>query len=182
MHADHFRYVDAPPVTGFATAACWTGGTLTVSGTDFYDVTEVSAVADGNVAPGSFDVQSPTSLTVEVPPGNPDDQASVVVTSQYGDSTGVPARSYTYVDSTSVTGVAPNNGSVDGGTVVTIDVNRTLYGPVQVLLDGDAVLATPVSDTQVTVTMPAHVAGTVTVAVLDATSCDGGTTGSFTYA
>jgi hypothetical protein len=179
VSADHFRYVDAPVVTSLS-PACWTGGTVTASGKNFYDVTDVSMLQDPSSLAEPFHVLSATSLTIDVPEGDVDDVAAVVVTTKYGDTSDAPV-SFTYVDSTSITDVSPNAGSTDGGTSVTLTVNRSLVPPVQVLMAGEAIPITGFTDHQITLDMPAHDAGPVALKVLDATNCKGGSPGTYTY-
>ncbi|PKG33493.1 IPT/TIG domain-containing protein [Methanoregula sp.] len=77
-----------------------------------------------------------------------------------------------------VTGIAPVNGSVVGGTEVTITGTR-FTGTTAVTFDGTAATEfTVVSDTSITVIAPAHAAGSVDVVV---TTPRGSATGTFTY-
>src|SRR5690606_25849044 len=115
---------------------------------------------------------------VTTPPGTAG-VADVVIESPNGDST--PGEfTYTAVpDAPAITGLTPTSGPVAGGTVVTI-TGTGFTGATGVTFDGTAGTAFTVdSDTQITVTTPAHAAGPVDVTVMTL----GGTSapGTFTY-
>jgi hypothetical protein len=139
-----------------------TGGTLvTITGTGFLGATGVTF--DG--IPGTpFTVLSDTSILVLTPAHAPG-TAQVVVVDDVGSS---PAIEFEYEsENSSADSLTPESGSEAGGTVVTITGSGFL-GADGVTFDGIAGTAFTVdSDTQITVTSPAHAVATVNVIVVD---------------
>ncbi|MBC7724914.1 MAG: IPT/TIG domain-containing protein [Burkholderiaceae bacterium] len=153
------------------------GGTVvTITGSGFTGAT--TATFDGD--PGTvFSVDSDTQITV-TSPARAVGTIDVVVVTAGGDS--LPAD-FTYtalgVVLPTISSLVPDNGPVIGGTVVTI-TGSGFTGATGVLFDGLPGTAVAVdSDTQITVTSPAHIAGPVDVVVVKA----GGNSlpASFTY-
>lgn len=123
-HADLFTYLAPPTVTGVSPATGPSGGgnVVTVTGTGFSGVTSV-LFGTVPVYPegGSVDVNSKTSLTVQVPAGS---IGTVDVTVVAGGGTSAPgsADHYAYTGSTPViTGLTPSTGPVAGGAGVAIE-------------------------------------------------------------
>ncbi len=104
--------------------------------------TTISAIAPAHVA-GSVDV---------------------IVTTPTGVSSNTAADNYLYGDAPSITAVSPASGDIAGGTVVTI-TGTGFTGTTSVTFGGVAATITNTTATTLTVTSPAHAAGTVDVAV-----------------
>jgi hypothetical protein len=106
----------APTVTSVSPNSTAAGNGVTISGTNFIDVT---AIKFGNVlASEAAVVKSPTSITVGVPPGT--GTVDVTVTAAGGTSAISAADQFTYPAVPTVTAVSPNSGPITGGTNVTI--------------------------------------------------------------
>ena len=154
------------------------GGTVvTITGTGFTGATGVTF--DG-VAGTSFTVDSDTSITVTSPAGDPGD-VDVVVVDAAGNSDPLDFE-YLSVESAAAT-LDPTSGTEAGGTVVTI-TGTGFLGATGVTFDANGADPTPGtgftvdSDTQITVTSPAHAVGPVDVVVVDAA---GGNSDALTY-
>ncbi|MBC7725320.1 MAG: IPT/TIG domain-containing protein, partial [Burkholderiaceae bacterium] len=144
------------------------GGTVvTVTGTGFTGVTGTSF--DGDLGT-TFVVNSDTQITV-TSPAHPVGPVDVIVQKAAGDS--LPAT-FTYTDipviAPTITDLVPDNGPVTGGTVVVI-TGSGFTGATAATFDGTpATVFTVDSDTQITVTNPAHPIGPVDVVVVKATA------------
>jgi len=116
--ADQFSYVLPPTVTSVSPAggpeAGGTGVTVTVTGTDPNEITEV----DFGLSPASFFVNNQGSITAFSPAG--EGVVDVTVTAFGGRSLTSFADQFRYVPPPTVTGVSPETGSGAGGTTVTI--------------------------------------------------------------
>ncbi len=166
--ADRFTYVaPAPPtVTSISpNLGPEDGGTwVTIAGASLTDATEV----DFGGVPAYFAVDSDTSIEAWSPPGI--GTVDVTVTTLGGTSATSAGDQFTFVPAPTVTGVSPNAGPVDGGTLVTItgagftDAVEVDFGggPADFVIDNDG---------SIEAVAPAG-AGTVdvTVATLDGTS------------
>ncbi len=147
--------INVTPRTGSTTG----GFTITITGVAFTGATAVS-FGTTNVAPS---VVSDTVLTVVAPPH----AAGVVhlrVTTLKGTSPDDPADDFTYVDVPSlaptILSIAPSSGPAGGGTVITV-VGSGFTGAEYVDFDGNHVIPTAVTATQLTVTSPSHAVGLV---------------------
>ncbi|GAA3294564.1 IPT/TIG domain-containing protein [Dactylosporangium vinaceum] len=164
-----YTYVPAAPaVTKLSASSSSTAGgdVITVTGTDF---TEASVVKLGAAAVAGFKVVAPTTLTFPVPAGLAAGGYDVTVTTPYGTSTAVPAGRLTLVapPAPTVSALSVNSGSTIAPTTVT--VTGTGFGSLKaVTAGGVAVPFTRLSDTQLTVTMPIHAAGKVTLKLTNA--------------
>jgi hypothetical protein len=153
--ADQFTYTPAPAVTGVNPGHGLPGDTATVIGTGFIGAT---GVAFGGQTAGLGNVTD-TEITVTVPAGN--GTVDVTITTPAGTSPVTGADQFTYTPAPAVTGVNPNQGTA--GDTVTIQGNGFTgltnlgFGPV-------SVQPTEVTDTEITVTVPAG-NGTVDVTV-----------------
>ena len=159
---DRFTYMPAvtgvSPVTGPQSG----GTTVTITGVGF---TGATAVYFGGVLGTSLVVKSDTQITVTSPAGT--GAVDVRVVTGVGTSAITSADQFSYVAVPAVTGISPSAGPAVGGTRVTI-TGTGLANALQVKFGG--VLATIVSDSgsQLVVTAPAGVAGTVDVTVVTA--------------
>ncbi|MGA2259786.1 MAG: IPT/TIG domain-containing protein, partial [Thermoguttaceae bacterium] len=153
-----------PVVTGVSPAAGpSTGGTtVTITGTGFAGA---MLVAFGSLTASSFTVNSATQITATIPM-EPAGTVDVTVVTPGGISPVSSADQFTYFAATAVTGVSPTEGPSAGGTTVTI----TSSGFTAALLVNFGLFAassfTVNSDTQITATSPAELAGTVDVTVV----------------
>lgn len=140
-----FTFVPAPAIAEITpTRGPTTGGTsVTIDGTGF---TGVTAVTFAGVA-GTIVSQTATQIVVESP-ANPVGVIDLVLVHPLGDSAPVD---FEYFGITTITGVAPTEGSSLGGTVVTITGTCFVAGQTTVAFGG-----TP--GTGVTVTSPTSLA------------------------
>jgi cysteine-rich repeat protein len=107
------------------------GGTsVTVTGTGF---TGATAVTFGGTAAASFTVNGDTSITA-VSQAASAGTVDITVTTAGGTSVAGPNDQFTFIAAPAVSGISPNNGTVDGGTLVTItganfiDVTAVAFG------------------------------------------------------
>jgi hypothetical protein len=111
----------SPTVTGVSASSGATGGgtSVTVTGTNFADVTEVQFAG---VPAESFTVTSATSITAVSPPHASGTVDVTVATLSGGTSTTSSADNFTYSTSSppTVSSVSPNIGTIGGGPNVTI--------------------------------------------------------------
>ncbi|MFZ0250031.1 MAG: IPT/TIG domain-containing protein [Acidimicrobiales bacterium] len=162
--ADLFTYIAArPAVTGLTPAGGpAAGGTaVTLIGASFTGATTVSF---GGI-PATFTVSSANSITATAPPGTPASIVNVTVTGPGGTSAVTSSDTYSY--GPLVSSVAPHSGSHLGGTTVTIS-GVGLTGATSVHFGSTAVASgftVNSAGTQITVTAPPGVAGTVGVTV-----------------
>ncbi|MEV8254482.1 IPT/TIG domain-containing protein [Rhodoglobus sp. NPDC076762] len=155
-----FTYQAPPTVTSISPdeGPLAGGTTVTIIGTGFTGATGVTFDGDDGT---SFTVVSDTEITVTTPAGS-QGTAAVVVEHPNGDADG---GDFTYLAAPIITGIAPVAGPTSGGTSVTL-TGTGFTGATGVTFDGDAGTSfTVVSDTEITVTTPAHAAGAVEVIV-----------------
>ncbi|NEX95015.1 IPT/TIG domain-containing protein, partial [Caulobacter sp. 17J65-9] len=174
--ADQFTYVAAPTVTGITppVGPRSGGSTVTLTGTNLSGAT---AVTFGGTAASGFTVVSGTQITATAPSGT--GTVDIRVTTSGGTSAISAADQFTYVPTPVLSGVSPNTGPTSGGdTVVITGSGLTMTG--MVTFDGTTASFTVNSDTQITVTTPAHAAGAVDVAVVSPGG-SGTYVGGFTY-
>jgi hypothetical protein len=145
------------------------GNTLTITGTHLADATGVTIA--GNDAT-DLTVVDDAHLTVTVP-SYEIGAVNVVVTTPNGTA----KATYTYVARTTIGQISPNTGDDVGGTVVTI-TGTNFSSIARVTVGGSQAEFQPVSDTEITLTMPSHAAGPVTIAI---ETEDGNAEGTFTY-
>ena len=157
---------DSGPVAG--------GTPVVITGTGFTGATQVTF---GGVVGTDLVVESDTRLTV-VTPAHVEGPFPVVVTVPAGTS-GPGTFTFVATEAPVVLGVDPGSGPTAGGTPVTITGSGFL-GATGVTFGGvPAAELVVVSDTEITVTTPAHAAGTVDVVVQHP---DGGSNpGEFTF-
>ena len=162
--ADDFTYVAnaIPSVTGLSpsTGSTLGGVTITVNGTNFLGATQVNF---GGTMLVPFNVNN-TTLQVLNPAHGPG-VVDVFVTTPGGTSANTGSDNFTYTAAgPTVTAVAPPGGPLAGGNTVTV-TGTGLTGATQVTFGGVPGTGISGSDTSLTVTAPAHVAGTVDVLV-----------------
>lgn len=177
--AGAFTYGLPPTITGIAPArGALTGGAIvTLTGTQFQPG---AVVTFGGVAGAVTSVSADgTTIVVTSPPHGPG-TVDVVVTNPDGRTAILPS-SFTFVNSISITSIAPNTGSISGGTAVTI--TGTAFDPAaSVFIGGTAPgSVTVVSSTQITCTTPVHAAGAADVTVNNPDGSTATLTGGFTY-
>ncbi|QRY70412.1 putative Ig domain-containing protein (plasmid) [Ensifer sp. PDNC004] len=169
-----------PTVTGVSPSSGPTGGGTSVilTGTDF---TGVTAVTFGATPAAGFTVISGTQITATAP-ANAAGTFDIRVTTVGGTSATSAADQYTYVAPPTVTSVTPTSGPMAGGTTVIL-TGTNFVGATSVTFGATVASGFTVnSATQITVTSPAHFAGTVDIRVTTA----GGTSATsaadqFTY-
>ena len=174
--------IEVPPTVtavGPSNGATLGGDSVVISGDD---LTGASKVTFGDIDSVQFGVDSPTRITATTP-AHAAGTVQVQVTTTAGASADTAADDFTYAEPgvPTITSLSPKNGSVDGGTTVTITGTdfRGLSGTAAVTFDGiDAAHFTVVSATKITATTPAHAEGAVDVTV---TTVVGSATSSFTY-
>ncbi|MFZ0251530.1 MAG: IPT/TIG domain-containing protein [Acidimicrobiales bacterium] len=158
--ADQFTY--GPQVTSVSpgTGAVIGGTAVTINGGGLFDATSVQFGS----SPASFTILSSTQLSVIAPAGT--GTVNVTVTTPEGTSPITATDTFTYTYPTpSVSAVSPSSGPVGGNQSVTIS-GHGLTGATAVSFGGSAGTGVVVnSDTSLTVTTPAHAAGTVDVTV-----------------
>jgi hypothetical protein len=162
--ADRFTYEPAPVVTNLSVAAGVVGGAnvITITGASLVGV---SKVFFGTTPATKVVTSSSTKLTVTVP-AHVVGAVDVTVLGTYGTSATSAADHYTYEPVPTITGVTPGAGAPTGLTRVTI-AGSGFFGTAKV--EFATTLATNVvvvSSTQITATIPAHVAGTVDLRVI----------------
>ena len=157
-----FTYVAAPTVASISpTSGPVTGGTnITITGSDF---TGASAVTIDGTAATNVIVVTATTITATTPAANAAGTASVVVTTSGGAN--AANTLFTYVAAPTVASISPTSGLVAGGTIITI-TGTGFTGATGVTIGGVAATNLVVnSPTSITVTTPAHAAGTASVLV-----------------
>ena len=176
---DQFNYVGLPTITGVSRNAGPLAGGTTVTLTGTYLLT-TSAVKFGTVA-GIIVSKTPTQVVV-TSPAHAAGTVDVTVVTLGGGSATSAADDFTYAAVPTVAAVSPNKGRLAGGTSVTITGTNFLNAAAVKFGTVLASSFTVNSATQITVTSPAGVAGTVNVTVVTA----GGTSATsaaddFTY-
>ncbi|MEU8569588.1 IPT/TIG domain-containing protein [Streptomyces pathocidini] len=168
-----YFYLQSPLISSLSPTAGSTAGgtTVTITGNNLNNAT-----VDFGANPGTVTNTTATSITVTSPAGAAGN-VTVTVTTNAGT---VNAGSFTYVADPTITTIAPNQGSTDGGTIVTI-TGTNLTTTQSVTFDGNTAPGLQINnDTEIVVTTPAGTAGAVDVVVT--TSGNSVTSiGGFTY-
>ncbi len=153
------------------------GGTsVTITGTGFLSGATASI---GGVATTNPNVVNSTTMTATTA-ARAAGTVNVVVTNTDGQS-GTLTNGYTYNPAPTVSSVAPNAGSINGGTSVTITGTGFVSGA-SVSFGGTAATnPSVVNSTTMTATTPAHAAGAVNVVVTNPDSQSGTRINGYTY-
>lgn len=169
-------YLDPPTITGVSptTGPLAGGGTLTVSGTNFF----TGAVVEINGISCPVLTQSGTEITCTIP-ADVGGAHDVVVTNVDGEAVTLPGG-YTHQPRPTVTSVAFNAGAVSGGTTVTVNGSDFLNGAL-VSFGGADCLVTAVTSTTISCITSPRAAGTVNVLVTNPDSQTGTLLGGYTY-
>jgi len=130
------------------------GGLLTLRGTNLASATSVVV---GGTTVYSFVQRSASRLVVRVP-AHRAGSAAIAVSNPWGTA----RTALTYVAAPHVAHVTPASGPTAGGTAVTI-TGRHLAGVTGATLGGTLLPVVVTSDTQLTLTVPAHRAGDVRI-------------------
>jgi len=165
--ADRFTFVAPPAVTLVSPTVGTTAGgtTVVVTGSGFTGANNVKFGLTAN-ATGQMTVNSDTQITVTSPPGGAG-TIDITVTTPIGTSPTLAADQFTYAVLPAVTLVSPKTGPIAGGTTVIITgTSFTGANNVKFGLTANATGQMTVnSDTQITVTSPAHAAGQIDITV-----------------
>ncbi len=157
----------APTVTSVSPSSGGaSGGTVTITGTNFTDVT---AVNFGSVLAASSVVVNTTTITADYGPSTPGTVHVTVTTADGGTSGTSAADQFTFKAAPTITSISPSSGPTAGGTTVTITGTSFTNGGVAEVYFG-SVLATSWtinSATSITAISPAG-SGTVDITVLGA--------------
>ncbi|MGW7486218.1 beta strand repeat-containing protein [Streptomyces sp. NPDC054786] len=149
------------------------GNTVMLTGAN---LTGANAVSFGATPATSFTVVSSTQISAVVPAATPG-PVDVTVTTPGGTTT--LQSSYFYVSTPVLTGIAPPSGPLSGGNTVTLTGVHLVEATAVRFGSTVATAFTVVSDTQITVVVPAGAAGSVDVTV--STAGGTGTGVSYTY-
>jgi hypothetical protein len=163
---DHFTYIAAPVVTAVGPAAgkLTKGTVVALAGRNF---TSVRAVKFGSATGTSLRVQSSGHLTV-VAPAHAAGAVDVRVVGAYGTSAPQVHDRFTYIGAPVITAVGPATGDPSGRARIAI-AGRNFVKVTKVYFSSAAGTSpTTVSSARLTVTTPAHPAGTVDVRVATA--------------
>ncbi|MGE3076519.1 MAG: IPT/TIG domain-containing protein [Dehalococcoidia bacterium] len=154
-----------PTVTSVSpTTGSPAGGTLvTITGTNF---TGATSVTFGGTAATSYTVVNSTTISA-VTPAHTAGTVDVIVTTPTGLSANTSADNFVYGSAPAITSISPASGPLAGGTTVII-TGTGFTGATGVTFGGVAAAITNTTSTSITVTSPAHTAGTVDVAVTTA--------------
>ena len=152
---------------------------MSVTGSNFIGAT---AVNFGVLGAGTWQVNSPTSITATSPPVASGTSVDLTVTTPSGTSATSPSDQFTYNPVPAVTGVSPNTGNTAGATAVTITGTGLTGASASALAPSRRRATRSTRQRRSSVTSPPHLAGTVDVTV----AAPGGTsatssTDQFTY-
>jgi glucose/arabinose dehydrogenase len=174
----------APAVTSITpNSGTINGGTaVTVTGTGFLAGATVSL---GGTAATGVTLVSSTSITATTP-AHAAGAVSVMVTNSDAQS-GTLTGGYTYNTAPpsnpapTVTSISPNNGTINGGTAVTIRGTGFLAGATVKLGGTFATAVTVVNSTTIAATTPAHLGGTASVVVTNTDAKSGTLNNGYTF-
>jgi len=161
-------FAAAPSVTSLSPDQGSTAGgySVLITGANF---TNTSTVTVGGTSVNVTYID-PAHITIISMPPKPAGAVDVLVTTPgEGTSTNTSDDDFTYIAPPSVSGLSPTSGLVAGGNIVTI-TGTGFTGANAVSFGGSIASPTVNSDTTITVTAPAHVAGTVDVLVVHPTN------------
>ncbi|MDQ4504391.1 IPT/TIG domain-containing protein [Sinomonas sp. ASV322] len=163
-----YTFVAAPVVASLTPNQGPTAGgtSVVVAGSNFGGATSVdfggTTFTPGAAAAGTtqFTVNPDGTITL-FSPAHAVGSVDVTVTTPGGTS---PATAYAYVAAPAITGLNPDTGPADGGNTAVIS-GSDLAGANGVTVDGTQVPFTVNNDGTISITMPAHAAGSVDVVV-----------------
>ncbi len=164
--ADQFTYQAPPAVLSLSPNTGGTVGTtlVVITGSSFTGATSVSF---GGTPASSFTVNSPTQITA-VAPAHGAGLVNVTVTSPSGTSPVTAGDQYTYVTSTAVISLTPDDDAIAGGSTIII-TGSSFIGVTAVSFGATPATSFTVnSPTQITAIDPAGAAGAVNVTVTGA--------------
>jgi hypothetical protein len=170
MSAANFTVAAAPTVASFTPTSSVVGATLTITGTNFVNVSSVkfngTEVGLANIA-----VTSTTQLTAKVPDGATSGTISVTTPS----GTGTSAGSFTVIPPPTITSFTPTSGPTGTSVVIT---GTAFTGASSVKFNNTTATYTVNSATQITATVPVS----ATSGVISVTTPGGSvnSSGSFT--
>jgi hypothetical protein len=169
----------APTVTSISPASGTTAGGAAVSITGAGFLGGATVKLGGTAATGVTVVNSTTISATT--PAHIAGAVSVIVTNTDSQS-GTLAGGYTYTNpAPSVVSVAPNSGTANGGTALTITGTGILAGATVKLGGTAATGVTVVNSTTITATTPVHTTGAVNVVVTNTDAQSGTLTNGYTY-
>ena len=169
----------APTVTSISPPSGTTAGGTAVSITGTGFLAGATVKLGGTAATGVTVVNSTTISATA--PAHAAGAVSVIVTNTDSQS-GTLAGGYTYTNpAPSLASVAPNSGTANGGTAVTITGTGFLAGATVKLGGTAATGVAVVNSTTITATTPAHSAGAVDVVVTNTDAQSGTLTNGYTY-
>jgi hypothetical protein len=173
-----YTYAAAPTVSAISPTSrpAAGGSSVTVTGTGF--VTGATVTIGGSAAT-SVAVVSATSLTA-IAPAHGAGLVNVVVTNP-DTQTGTGTNLFTYVAAPTVSAISPTAGLTGGGTATTITGTAFVTGATVTIGGTSATGVVFVSATTLSVTTPAHAAGTATVTVTNPDTQVGSCTNCYTY-
>lgn len=165
-----YTYAAAPTITAINPNSGTVNGaeTIQITGANLNFAGAVGVTFDG-VAGTSVTLDSPTQISVTTPANAVGGAKNVVVTAPGGSVTSVGG--YTYLDPPTITGINPNQGSVNGGETIAITGTKFNYpvGSITVTIGGVAGTSITLNNaggTEIGVTTPANaVAGLKNVVV-----------------
>ncbi|MFM7251853.1 MAG: IPT/TIG domain-containing protein, partial [Ilumatobacteraceae bacterium] len=166
LTTNDYRYVGAPTVLTVTPAAGpIAGGTpITITGTNFVDVSAATGVTVNGVLATSVVIVDESTITA-VTPANPLGSFDVVVAALGGTSSIVGiGNDFRYFAIPAVSSIAPAAGPTGGGQTVVIS-GENLLGATSVMFGSAAATVVLSSETSLTVTTPAGTIGTVNVVV-----------------
>jgi hypothetical protein len=171
--ANGFSYLP-PTITSVSpNSGSTVGGTsVSISGDGF---TPGATVTFGGLPATNGNVSSQTFIFATTPPHTAG-AVSVVVTNPDGQTA---SSSFTYI-LPAITSISPNSGNTGGGTSVSISGSGFGAGAT-VTFGGSTATINFINETQVSLTTPAHAAGTVNVVVTNANGTSASKLGGFTY-
>lgn len=147
-----FTFIPPPTISSFTPVTAATGATVTITGSDF---TNASNVSFGTVSAQSFVINSPTSITATVAEGK---TGNISITTPGGIGT---KPGFTYIPAPTITSLAPSTAVA--GSVVTITGNN-FDNVISIGFGGTPPASFVVnSSTQITATIGQGTSGDVTV-------------------
>ncbi len=134
------------------------GNTVTITGAN---LTGVTSVTFGSIQATSFAIVSDAEITATVPTAAAGD-VNIIVATPAGSSNPL---SYTYVPMPKITAIGPNSGPLSGWPITITGTEFIINGTLVTLNGADVAVAPDSSETEITVMLPAHAAGSVNVTV-----------------